>query len=88
MASWIKLFESKELGYKRTKSAKHEQGFEKIAIYARGREATHVARQLGKHRWTSKLGFGHDIEHRTLDSLVGHLLYGDVVRILKRKVRR
>jgi hypothetical protein len=86
LATWVKIFE-KELGYKRTKKATYEPGFEKVAIYANKSEPTHVARQVGKRRWLSKLGSGHDIEHATLASLAGHSHheYGEVVRILKRK---
>ncbi|MHB8383658.1 MAG: DUF7689 domain-containing protein [Candidatus Binataceae bacterium] len=91
IASWIKAFESKELGYKRTSTnnAQYEPGIEKIAIYAKGRKATHVARQIGRNRWTSKLGFGFDIEHRTLHSLTGYVRheYGRIARVLWRRRR-
>lgn len=88
IASWVKVFET-GLGYKLTQNSNYERGFEKVAIYAKGSTPTHVARQIGKNRWTSKLGFGHDIEHRTLHCLSGHSPeeYGDVVRVLKRKLR-
>jgi hypothetical protein len=86
VSTWIKLFEY--LGFKRVKSARYEVGFEKVAIYAKGKEPTHVARQVGKHKWISKLGYGHDIQHRTLESLSGRTLdeYGGVVKILRRKL--
>ena len=86
-SSWVKVFET-ELGYTLTKNSKYERGFEKIAIYAKGKTPTHVARQIGNKKWTSKLGFGYDIEHGNLHCLSGHTdsEYGDVVKLLKRKL--
>lgn len=52
------------IGYKTCQDAKHEKGFEKIAIYAKiNGEPTHAARQLNQSKWTSKLGKKEDIEH-------------------------
>jgi hypothetical protein len=60
-----------------------EKGFEKIAIYGRGAEYTHAARQLPDGTWASKIGYLQDIVHATLEVLTG-AEYGSVVRILKR----
>ena len=48
-----------------------EDGYEKVAIYARDGELTHAARQLRDGRWTSKLGKYEDIEHDSLEALYG-----------------
>jgi hypothetical protein len=58
-------------------------GFEKIALYGRGREITHAALQIAEDKWMSKLGGDEDIEH-TLDGLEGPL-FGIVVAYLQRQ---
>ena len=61
-----------------------EPGFEKIAVYAEGREPLHVARQLLDGRWTSKLGRQwEDIEHINLEDVVKDG-YGEPVLFLRR----
>lgn len=40
-----------------------ESGYEKIALYTKGTEFTHVARQNSDGSWTSKLGSDIDIRH-------------------------
>jgi hypothetical protein len=70
------------LGYAPDSSAEFEPGFEKVALFARGAEATHAARQLPSGRWSSKLGFSEDIEH-DLHAVSGEA-YGMVVLVLKR----
>lgn len=40
-----------------------EAGYEKIALYVKGTDITHVARQLPDGTWTSKLGVEIDISH-------------------------
>jgi hypothetical protein len=88
--SWVRVFELD--GYKETDSGKYQRGFEKIAIYARkDGKPSHVARQVGSGRWTSKLGRGADIEHDNLDRLAGDSKdeYGSIAKILvRRKTRR
>ena len=74
------------LGYEPCETAAHEDGFERIAIYAdRDGLPQHAARQLANGRWTSKLGEREDIEH-ALDGLEG-VLYGKVARLLRRVTR-
>ena len=82
MAAWIKVFEA--LGFSICEEFELEPGYEKVAIYARGSEPKHVARQLPSGQWTSKLGSDVDIEH-TLEGLEG-VVYGTVVCILKRRI--
>ncbi len=71
------------LGYQPCPDASLEEGFGKIALYARDGAPTHVARQLGNGRWTSKLGDLVDIEHVDL-SVVSDGAYGKPVQIMRR----
>lgn len=59
-----------------------EPGFQKVAIYAAGNNVKHMARQLITGEWTSKLGFGWDIRHHTVGSLLPR--YGDSISYLRR----
>jgi hypothetical protein len=79
--AFIRAFES--LGYLHCEDGNHENGFEKIAIYAKpdGRP-THAARQIAEQMWTSKIGKLEDIEHR-INSLSGPT-YGTPVVFMKR----
>ncbi len=65
-------------------SPDYEDGIEKIAFYVNEYgTCEHAARQKENGFWTSKLGYGIDIEHKTLESLEGEF-YGYVKVILKR----
>jgi hypothetical protein len=82
--AYIKAFETS--GYTICKDAGYESGFKKIALYVGDNgKPTHAARQLSSGFWTSKLGKLEDIEHTTLEGLVG-AEYGSVAVILKRPV--
>ena len=71
------------LGYSVCDNEAPENGFEKIAIFAKPfGTPTHAARELGNGRWTSKLGNEHDIEH-ALRGLEGDR-YGKVKIFMKR----
>lgn len=70
------------LGYQICDSNKHEEGFDKIAIYAIDGSPTHAAKQINQDIWTSKLGDLEDITH-TLSGIEGEA-YGKVARILRR----
>jgi len=60
--------------------------WERVIIYAHGpHEYTHAARQLGDGRWTSKLGEGIDLTHRTPAELSGPA-YGAPVQAMKRRL--
>ena len=50
-------------GWEDATDARHEMGFVKFALYARGGEPTHAARQLVTGGWTSKLGREIDLSH-------------------------
>jgi hypothetical protein len=75
------------LGYVPCDGAEHEQGVEKIALFAlTDGTPSHAARQLPVGTWTSKLGAMEDVEH-PLNALVGDA-YGAVVLVLKRPLQR
>ena len=79
--SLVVLFRS--LDYQVCDSPEVEPDFDKVAIYAKGAEYMHAARQVVDGRWTSKLGESILIEHTTLDALTGEA-YGGVAQVLKR----
>jgi hypothetical protein len=79
--AFIKAFETK--GYTVCDDVTHEDGFEKVAIYAKDDKPTHAARQIDKSKWTSKLGKFADISHRLIG--VEGNQYGKKVVTLKRK---
>jgi len=80
VAAFRQFFEIE--GFVTCESADVEPGFVKVAIYADGDEATHVARQLADGRWTSKLGNLQDIEHGL--STREDDRYGVVVLLMRR----
>ena len=75
------------VNYSPCRSARLERGFEKIAIYARGKQPTYVAKQLTDGRWKSKLGPEEDIVHNSLKILEGPC-YVKAVRFLKRPMQK
>jgi hypothetical protein len=81
LENFIKLFQS--FGYKTCTNADFEKGFEKVAIFAKDDQVTHVARQLWNGRWSSKLGHWELIEH-DLDAVAGQA-YGEIEQVMSRK---
>ena len=75
------------LGYEECSDPYLENGFEKVAIYAKlidGKSVpTHASRQLSNGRWTSKLGEAEDIVHDRVEDVDGPA-YGTSVRYLRR----
>lgn len=71
-----------QLGYSPCDSPELEPGAEKVALYLRGSQPSHMARQNPDGSWTSKLGCLEDIDH-ALEALEG-TTYGSVAIILKR----
>lgn len=59
-----------------------EQGFQKVALFAKNGVCTHASLQLSDGKWTSKLGYLNDITH-SLYALEGEL-YGCVACIMKK----
>jgi hypothetical protein len=86
--SWEKVFEL-EGNYRRCRKqdGTFRWGIEKIAIYEKNGVPTHVARQSASGKWTSKLGKGIDIEHKSLDYLIGFVgsEYGEVRVYMERR---
>lgn len=81
---YIRAFES--IGFVRCgNDSSIEPGIEKVAIYAKGFQATHMARQLPTGEWTSKCGQSEDIIHHTLAGLEDSD-YGRVVAVMKRTI--
>jgi len=78
--NFIETFQA--LGYEVCADGELEAGYEKLAIYADGTRTKHMARQIGRDLWTSKLGDERDITH-TLAGLEGQA-YGLVARFLRR----
>jgi len=82
ISSFIDAFGT--LGYELTGSGHHEEGIEKVAIFASAdRVPTHIARQLADGSWTSKIGCLEDIAHIEVDG-VGGSDYGEVAAFLGR----
>ena len=74
------VFELK--GYEECENGNLEEGFEKVAIFARGSQFEHVAKQLDSGLWTSKLGDWEDIEHQLRSLEEG--IYGNAIIFLKK----
>ena len=79
--AFVALF--KTSGFEMCADSSFEVGYEKIAIYGKADEFSHVARQLESGSWTSKMGSLEDIEHDDLSSLVSRS-YGRPLRFLRR----
>src|SRR5690242_5101898 len=59
--AFVSLFEI--WGYERCAGPEQEEGFLKIAVYARDGWFHHVAKQLPSGAWSSKVGEAHDVRH-------------------------
>lgn len=82
--NFIKAFQLK--GYECCDNGDFEEGYQKIALYAKPSEwdiCTHAARQKRNGYWTSKLGEDCDIQHGTAYSIENDL-YGQVRCFMKR----
>ena len=71
------------IGYEPCANGALEDGFEKVALYALPSGVTHMARQLGTGRWTSKIGGLEDIEHESPAELEG-VEYGDLAQYMRK----
>ncbi|MFA5297938.1 MAG: hypothetical protein WC389_06980 [Lutibacter sp.] len=78
------------LGYVVCEDGEYEDGFKKVAFYAKDILATHAARQLstGKNKgiWSSKLGTSFLIYHGTPYNIENER-YGNVVAFMKKTMR-
>lgn len=69
-------------GYTECQSPVHQEGVEKVALFAQDGDPKHLARQLPDGSWTSKLGPNVDIKHN-LHDLEG-AEYGQVALVMER----
>ena len=84
ITSFVEAFAT--LGYALSPSGVHNPDFEKVAIFASSDGIpTHMARQLPKGSWTSKLGTLEDITHVDVSGVAG-ADYGEVVAFLQRRI--
>ena len=81
LEAFLKVFSN--LGYEKCATGDLEEGYRKVAIYAKDGIPTHAARQLDDGKWTSKLGKEVDVEHDALMLPVPN--YGLPVVFLRRK---
>lgn len=76
------------LGFVRAGADEYMPGVERVALYVDANAlVTHMAREVGPGRWTSKLGKGWDIEHLTPECLSGGV-YGAFSHCLSRVLGR
>lgn len=73
------------VGYVECEDPTFEDGYEKVAIFAKDEQPKHAARQDPESRlWLSKLGKEYDIAHANLDD-VGGEQYGEPVKYMRRE---
>ena len=74
------------LGFVKCKGGELESGWQKVALYAISMDDwLHAAIQESNGEWSSKLGVGYDIRHKTPHCVEGPI-YGKVVCILKKRI--
>ncbi len=74
------------LGFEICDNGEKATGFDKVALYAKDGNWTHVAVQLPGGDWSSKLGPDEDIRHAALQALAGES-YGTVHCCMRRPSR-
>ena len=75
-----------EIGYEECASEDLEPGFVKVALYAvHPDDYKHAAIQESNGEWSSKLGDGFDIRHKTPHCVCGPQ-YGTVMAYMKRRI--
>lgn len=79
----IEVFQG--LQFEHCEEAGFEDGFQKVALYAKGDRWKHAAVQLPNGEWSSKLGPDEDIRHLTPESLNSDA-YGEVHCIMRRPI--
>lgn len=83
VSNFIEAFRLK--GYEVCDSYQHEDGYQKIALYALPGtdQCTHASRELRSGYWTSKLGKGNDIQHGD-PTTIENGMYGKACCFMKR----
>ncbi|MCU0346165.1 MAG: hypothetical protein MUC59_04450 [Saprospiraceae bacterium] len=82
MTTFAQFFQ--RFGYLPCGDGELEPGFQKIALFAKGKKPSHAARQLPDGAWTSKIGAWVDVRH-TLEAMEGGM-YGEVVQYFRREI--
>ena len=72
-APYIEYFET--LGFQRCNDGEREEAFQKIALFEKRGEFSHVCAQLPDGHWESKLGEWEDIQHDTTSAVEGEGKY-------------
>lgn len=73
-------------GFRRCPSDDTDTNCTRIALYSKDGDCTHASRQLPNGRWTSKLGFWHDIQHSNPEALEGEI-YGSIYCYMKKSLQ-
>jgi hypothetical protein len=74
-----------QIGFKDCDSGDLEAGYQKIALYAISKDDwLHAATQESSGEWSSKLGDGYDIRHKSAECVEGSI-YGTVMSFMKRR---
>lgn len=81
VTSLIAVFRS--VGFKKCENGSAEEGYEKVALYAKYGVWKHAARQIRSGKWASKLGEDEDIEHENPECLCGDD-YGEIYCYMRR----
>jgi hypothetical protein len=77
-----------EIGYEECGDGSFEPGYTKVALYAKkANDYQHAAVLDGTGTWSSKLGDGYDIRHKTAQCLSGPF-YGAVMCYMRRRIDR
>ena len=71
-------------GYQVCENGNLEDGFQKLALFAKDGVPTHAARQLPNGMWTSKIGGHVDVRHTLTAMEDGR--YGEVVQFFKKQL--
>lgn len=82
LAAFTKLFAKH--GYQVCGDGNPEEGYQKLALFAKDGVPTHAARQLSDGKWTSKIGGHVDVRHTLAAMEGGH--YGDVALYFKKQL--
>jgi hypothetical protein len=74
------------IGYEERATGELEAGFQKVALYAvKTDDWLHAAVQEANGEWSSKLGSGYDIRHKSPHCVEG-LLYGKIACFMKKRI--
>lgn len=75
---------AENFGFEQCDNPEVEDDFEKVVLYEKDGDWTHIAIQLSNGAWSSKLGDLEDIVHTSVDALAGGP-YGNPILYMKRQ---